>query len=151
MRVLLQRVSWSNVKVEEEEVGAIGEGLLALVGISSEDTEEDMRVMIQKMVHLRIFEDQEGKMNRSVLDVGGSILLVSQFTLYGDCRKGRRPSFGKAMAPELAEPMFDAFVEHTRTYDVHVETGKFRAMMDVSLCNQGPVTLYLETRNGKFI
>lgn len=151
MRTLVQRVSWARVEVDGEEVGVIEEGILGLVGLGVGDSVVDMRTMAQKLVHLRIFEDEAGKMNRSVLDIGGKVLLVSQFTLYGDCRKGRRPSFGSAMPPGEAEEMFDGFVEEVRSHGVEVETGRFRTEMAVSLCNDGPVTIWLETREGKMV
>lgn len=151
MRVLLQRVTRADVKVAGEEVGRIGSGLLALVGIGPEDDEADLALLARKVVHLRIFEDEDGKMNRSVLDVGGGILAVSQFTLYGDCRKGRRPSFVGARAPEEATLLFDRFVALLRGHDVVVEEGQFGAMMEVSLCNDGPVTIWLESRAGTLV
>lgn len=145
MRIVLQRVKEASVTVEEQVVGAIDHGLLLLVGLTESDTDEDLRYLADKVVHLRIFEDEEGKMNRSLLDVGGSILSVSQFTLYGDARKGRRPNFMKAAKPDLALPLYEKFNEMLRGYGVKVETGVFGAFMKVALINDGPVTLILES------
>jgi len=146
MKVVLQRVSEAKVTVENETVGAIGKGLLLLVGVGHEDTEQDLAWMADKLAGLRIFEDDAEKMNLSVEDVGGDVLSVSQFTLYGDCRKGRRPNFMGAARPEVAEALYDKFNELLRARGLRVETGKFGAMMDVSLVNDGPVTLILESR-----
>jgi len=146
MKVVLQRVSGAKVTVGNEVVGAIGKGLLLLVGVGHEDTEQDLAWMADKLAGLRIFEDDAGKMNLSVEDVGGDVLSVSQFTLYGDCRKGRRPNFMGAAKPEVAEALYDKFNELLRARGLRVETGKFGAMMDVSLVNDGPVTLILESR-----
>lgn len=145
MRVVVQRSKEASVSVEGEIVGAIDRGLVLLVGVTHEDALEDVHWMADKLAGLRIFEDDAGKMNHSVLDVGGSILSVSQFTLYGDCRKGRRPNFMAAARPEQAEPLYDAFNEALRGLGLKVETGRFGAMMDVTLCNDGPVTLILES------
>ncbi len=145
MRVCIQRVSQAKVVVAEETVGEIGTGLLVLLGVSADDTEKELSWLVQKVVHLRIFEDDEGKMNRSLIDVGAAMLVVSQFTLYGDCRKGRRPSFVAAAPPEKAEPMIDRFVELARGQGVTVETGRFRADMQVTLTNDGPVTIWIDT------
>ena len=146
MKVVLQRVSDAKVTVGNEVVGAIGKGLLLLVGVGQEDTEQDLAWMADKLAGLRIFEDDAGKMNLSVEDVGGDVLSVSQFTLYGDCRKGRRPNFMGAARPETAEALYGKFNELLRARGLRVETGKFGAMMDVSLVNDGPVTLILESR-----
>jgi D-tyrosyl-tRNA(Tyr) deacylase len=143
---VLQRVKEAKVTVEGQVTGAIGHGHLLLVGFTHGDTEEDLRYLAEKVVNLRVFEDEQGKMNRSLLDVGGAILSVSQFTLYGDCRKGRRPNFMEAARPEEALRMYDRFNELLREYGVQVETGVFGAMMEVSLVNDGPVTLMLESR-----
>ncbi len=145
MRMLLQRVSSASVRVAGEIVGEIEQGLLVLVGLGHRDQEEIGRALLQKVLQLRIFEDEAGKMNRSLLDVGGGLLLVSQFTLYADCRKGRRPSFGEAMPPDEARALFSRLVDIARQYEgLRVETGIFGAEMSVSLCNEGPVTILLE-------
>ena len=146
MRAILQRVKEANVDVEGEIVGRIGQGLLVLLGAGKGDTDEDAEYLVEKILGLRIFEDSAGKMNLSVTDTGGEVLVVSQFTLYGDCRKGRRPSFDKAAPPELAEELYELFVEKVRERGVKTETGRFRAMMDVHLVNWGPVTLMLDSR-----
>ena len=146
MRAVIQRVKEARVEVEGEVVGRIGEGMLVLLGAGKDDTEEDARYLADKAIALRIFEDTEGKMNLSVIDTGGQVLVVSQFTLYGDCRKGRRPSFDKAAPPELAEELYELFVREIRERGVKVETGRFRAMMDVHLINRGPVTLMLDSK-----
>jgi D-tyrosyl-tRNA(Tyr) deacylase len=145
VRAVVQRVSGASVSVEGRVVGEIGRGLLVLVGIGKGDGTEQMRWMCDKIAKLRIFYDDEGKMNRSLLDVGGGILLVSQFTLYGDTRKGTRPGFDAAAPPGVAEPLYDEMVRHLRaTLPVPIETGRFGADMAVSLVNDGPVTLLLE-------
>lgn len=146
MRVVLQRVSEARVSVDGRVVGEIAKGLLLLVGIGHEDTEADLTWMADKLAGLRIFEDEAGKMNLSVLDVGGAVLSVSQFTLFGDCRKGRRPSFTGAARPETAEAMYERFNALLRERGLTVETGRFGAMMDVSLVNDGPVTLVVDSR-----
>lgn len=146
MRAVVQRVEEASVEVDGETVGAMGMGLLALVGVGTDDGAHDAREMARKLVHLRIFEDDEGLMNRSLLDVGGTLGVVSQFTLFGDCRKGRRPSFGQAAGPEVAEPLVDAVVVAAEALGVSVVTGRFRTTMRVSLVNQGPVTLLLDTQ-----
>jgi len=146
MKAVIQRVREASVAVAGERVGAIGPGLVVLVGIGREDTVRDIDWMVDKIVNLRIFEIEEGRLDKSLLDTGGSLLLVSQFTLYGDCRKGRRPSFSDAMRPEEARDAFDLFVEKTRKIVGHVETGVFQASMDLSLVNVGPVTIILDSR-----
>ncbi|MEW6143900.1 MAG: D-aminoacyl-tRNA deacylase [Thermodesulfobacteriota bacterium] len=146
MRAIVQRVKEARVEVEGETVGRIGEGVLVLLGAGKDDTEEDAEYLAEKILGLRIFEDSEGKMNLSVTDTGGSVLVVSQFTLYGDCRKGRRPSFDKAAAPEVAERLYELFVDKLRERGAKVETGRFRAMMEVHLVNWGPVTLMLDSK-----
>ena len=133
------------MNVEGTESVRIGRGLLILLGVRSGDTGEDAGFLADKCAHLRIFEDEQGKMNRSLLDVGGEALVVSQFTLYGDTRKGRRPSFVNAADPEVAQRHYESFVEGLRRLDVPVKTGTFRARMEVELCNDGPVTLMLES------
>ncbi|EST56529.1 D-tyrosyl-tRNA(Tyr) deacylase [Brevibacillus panacihumi W25] len=145
MRVVVQRTREASVTVAGEVVGQIEHGLLLLVGITHEDSEKDVEFVADKVAHLRIFEDEAGKMNHSVLDTGGQILSVSQFTLYGDCRKGRRPNFMSAARPEQAEPLYELFNNKLREKGLHVETGRFGAMMDVRLLNDGPVTLIVES------
>jgi len=145
VRVCLQRVSEASVHVGGEEVGKIEQGVLVLVGIGQEDTSREVKQLVDKIVNLRIFVDEQQKMNLSLLDVGGQVLVISQFTLWGDCRKGRRPSFVEAAAPELAEPLYEEFVEEVRSRGVTTETGRFGAMMQVSLVNDGPVTLVIES------
>ena len=145
MRIIVQRSKEASVTVEEKVIGKIEQGFVLLVGVTHDDREEDAAYLADKIVHLRIFEDENGKMNRSLLDVGGSILSVSQFTLYGDCRKGRRPNFMAAAKPEYALSIYQYFNEQLKHKGVHVETGEFGAMMNVSLNNDGPVTLILES------
>lgn len=145
MRAVVQRVKRASVTVDDEVTGAIGEGILLLLGAGEGDTDEDLNWMLDKVVNLRIFRDDDGKMNLSLLDVGGELLVVSQFTLYGDCRKGRRPSFVRALQPEAAEAMVDEFVDRARARGLTVGTGRFGAMMDVELLNDGPVTLLLDS------
>jgi D-tyrosyl-tRNA(Tyr) deacylase len=144
MRVVLQRVSRARVTVEGRLTGEIGPGLLLLTGFTDGDAEDAIAWMADKVVGLRIFRDDEGKMNRSVQEVGGGLLVVSQFTLYGDARKGRRPSFIDAARPEIAIPLYERFVALLRATGLPVGTGEFGAMMDVELVNDGPVTLILE-------
>ncbi|GIQ64069.1 D-aminoacyl-tRNA deacylase [Paenibacillus cisolokensis] len=146
MRVVVQRSGAASVEINGDMVGSIESGLTLLVGFTHDDTEEDVRWMADKVAGLRVFEDAEGKMNLSVSDVGGSILSVSQFTLYGDCRKGRRPNFMAAARPEQAERLYEAFNERLRGLGLTVETGRFGAMMNVSLVNSGPVTLLLDSK-----
>ena len=145
MRVVVQRTREASVTVAGEVVGQIEHGLLLLVGITHEDSEKDVEFVADKVAHLRIFEDEAGKMNHSVLDTRGQILSVSQFTLYGDCRKGRRPNFMSAARPDQAEPLYELFNSKLREKGLQVETGRFGAMMDVRLLNDGPVTLIVET------
>ncbi|MEQ9503782.1 MAG: D-aminoacyl-tRNA deacylase [Deltaproteobacteria bacterium] len=144
MRVLVQRVAYARVKVEEETVGEIGPGLLLLVGIKDGDTDEDLAWMAKKCASLRIFTDADGKMNDSVVDTGGGVLVVSQFTLYGNAKKGNRPSFVEAGAPEFAEGACARFVEMLKGYVPDVQTGRFAADMKVELLNDGPVTIWVE-------
>lgn len=146
MRACVQRVSHASVTVAGETVGSIARGLLVLLGITGDDTDRDVQYMAEKTVNLRIFEDDEGKMNRSLAETGGQMLVVSQFTLLGDCRKGRRPSFVHAAEPELAEHLYQEFVAAVRAAGITVATGRFRAQMDVALVNAGPVTILLDSR-----
>ena len=145
MRCVIQRVTQASVTVGEELVGKIGRGYMILIGVSSEDTDKDLRYMAEKVPNLRIFEDEAGKMNLSIKDVGGEILAVSQFTLYGDARGGRRPSFSTAARPEQANALYEQLVEAWRAQGIHVETGRFRAEMQVSLVNDGPVTMLMDS------
>ena len=146
MRVVVQRVRRARVTVGDEVVGEIGQGLLVLLGVTHDDTIDDARWLAEKTIGLRIFADAEGKMNRSVVDVGGGVLVVSQFTLYGDCRKGRRPSFIDAAPQETAIPLYEALVNAVRALGVPTATGRFQAMMDVELVNDGPVTLIVDSK-----
>jgi D-tyrosyl-tRNA(Tyr) deacylase len=146
MRAVVQRVRWARVKVEDEVVGEINGGLLVLLGAGKGDLEQDAEYLANKVTNLRIFEDDDQNMNRSLLDEGGSMLVVSQFTLYGDCRKGRRPSFVAALEPGEAERLCELFVARCASQGVKVETGRFRAMMDVELCNAGPVTMLVDSQ-----
>jgi D-tyrosyl-tRNA(Tyr) deacylase len=148
MKVVVQRVSEARVTVRSDVVGEIGAGLMLLVGVGQDDGESDLIWMADKLAGLRIFEDDAGKMNLSVEDIQGAVLSVSQFTLYGDCRKGKRPNFMAAAKPELAESLYGQFNERLRARGLKVETGRFGAMMEVSLVNDGPVTLILDSRNG---
>lgn len=151
MKIVVQRVSGASVRVYGKTVGAIDTGLLLLIGIAADDTELDVEFAAEKCVNLRIFQDEHGKMNRSLLDEQGKILAISQFTLLGNTRKGRRPSFIEAAPPEMGEELYNLFVEKLKSFNVPVECGIFGAMMDVELINQGPVTLIVETKNGKLI
>ena len=144
MRAVVQRVKQSSVVVADKTIAQIDQGLLVLLGVGRDDEETKAEWLAAKIAHLRIFEDETGKLNRSLLDTGGQMLVVSQFTLYGDCRKGRRPSFIQAAAPDKATELYLYFVEQVRAMGIPVQTGQFRAMMEVSLVNQGPVTLILE-------
>jgi len=145
---VVQRVRHARVEVDGEEVSSMGEGLLALVGVGREDTDADAAGLARKLVHLRIFADAEGRMNRSLLETGGTLGVVSQFTLYGDARQGRRPSYTAAAPPEPARALVDAVVAEARSLGAPVVTGRFQAMMEVSLLNDGPVTLLLDTQGG---
>lgn len=151
MKALIQRVDHASVSVEGEVIGRIGEGLLALVGAGRADTSADPVALARKVVGLRIFPDEDGRFNRSLIDVGGAILVVSQFTLYADVRRGRRPSFTEAARPEQAEQLVEEFVEAVRDQGVEVATGRFGAMMEVNLRNNGPFTLMVETTAGRVV
>jgi len=148
MRAVVQRVSRAQVAANGEIAGEIGLGLLVLLGVRQEDTEADATYLAEKIAGLRIFEDDEGKMNRSAQEVGGSVLAVSQFTLYGDVRRGKRPSFDGAAPPEQARELYEFFVEQIRAAGLCCETGRFQAMMQVELVNEGPVTILLDSRKG---
>ena len=146
MRAVIQRVTRAEVTVNGLQTGNISEGLMVLVGIHRDDNERDVTWMADKLVQLRIFEDQDGQMNRSLLDSGGEMLIVSQFTLLGDCRKGRRPSWSSAAPPDLANTLYLQLVQAVKTYGVSTATGEFQSMMDVSLVNNGPVTLLIDSQ-----
>jgi D-aminoacyl-tRNA deacylase len=146
MRAVLQRVTRAQVRVEGETVGEIGRGLVVLLGVARDDSEEDARYLVEKTVGLRVFDDEEGRMNLSVVETGGGLLVVSQFTLYGDVRRGRRPSWVEAAPPEVAERLYEFFVAESRQKVARVETGSFRRMMEVELVNDGPVTVLLDSR-----
>jgi D-aminoacyl-tRNA deacylase len=145
MRAVLQRVSRAQVAIAGEVIGGVGPGLLVLLGVAPSDSLAQAEWLADKVVGLRVFGDEAGKMNRSVAEVGGGVLVVSQFTLFGDCRKGRRPSFLGAAGPEIAVPLYEAFVQAVRALGVPVQTGRFGADMQVELVNDGPVTLVLDT------
>jgi D-tyrosyl-tRNA(Tyr) deacylase len=145
MRACIQRVVEARVTVDDTLVGRIGKGFVVLLGVAVGDGEEEVSWLAEKIVGLRVFEDDQGKMNRSLAEVGGAMLVVSQFTLYGDCRRGRRPSFTEAAPPELAERLYEAFVARVRAAGIEVATGRFREHMQVSLANDGPVTLWIDT------
>lgn len=151
MKVVIQRTTGAHVKVDDEIVGEINDGLVVLVGVAEGDTEQDIETLANKIINLRIFEDDEGKMNRSLLDIGGSVLSISQFTLYANVRKGNRPSFTDAAQPNIALELYDLFNEKLKERDVHVETGQFGEMMDVQLHNDGPVTIIIESIDGKIV
>mgnify|MGYP000929363136 CR=1 FL=1 len=146
MKIVLQRVKEASVTVSGQTVGRIGHGLLVFLAIAKDDTVADIDYFVKKLVELRIFEDAQGKMNCSIVEAGGEFLVVSQFTLLGDCEKGRRPSFDKAADPQKGEEFYHAFVEALRVSGQKVQTGQFRAMMDVALVNDGPVTFILESK-----
>jgi D-aminoacyl-tRNA deacylase len=146
MRAVLQRVTSARVVVDGETVGEIKSGLVILLGIAHDDSEQDVKYLVEKIVRLRVFDDADGRMNLSIRETGGALLVVSQFTLYGDVRRGRRPSWSEAAQPEVAEPLYDVFVTEARRSVEQVETGNFRAMMQVELVNDGPVTILLDSR-----
>ena len=145
MRAVIQRVSRASVRVDGIIQGDISHGILVLLGIRAGDAITDLQWLAEKIVNLRIFEDQQGKMNRSLADIDGEMLIISQFTLYGDCRKGRRPGFSSAAPPEIAEPLYQQFIEEVKNRQVRVATGIFQATMEVELVNDGPVTLLLDS------
>jgi D-tyrosyl-tRNA(Tyr) deacylase len=145
MRAVLQRVSRASVRVSGSTRGEIGRGLVVLLGVRSDDSTTDLQWLSEKIVNLRIFEDLDGKMNRSLADIDGEMLIISQFTLYGDCRKGRRPGFSTAAPPETAEPMYERFIQDVKDKQIRVATGIFGATMEVELVNDGPVTLLLDS------
>jgi D-tyrosyl-tRNA(Tyr) deacylase len=145
MRVVIQRVSSARVVVDREVIGAIEQGLLVLLGITHSDTENEARWLAEKIAGLRIFQDDESKMNRDVAEVAGKVLVVSQFTLYGECQKGRRPSFIDAARPEQAEPLYESFINALKAVGIRTATGRFGAMMQVELVNDGPVTIIIDT------
>ena len=146
MRAVVQRVSRASVTVENETVGEIGKGLVILLGVGSNDTQIDVEYLVEKIVALRVFDDKDGRMNLSVKDIEGALLVVSQFTLYGDVRRGLRPSWSDAAAPEIAEPLYESFVLSVKKNVAHVTTGSFRRMMQLELVNDGPVTILLDSR-----
>ncbi|MFA1820517.1 D-aminoacyl-tRNA deacylase [Virgibacillus oceani] len=147
MKAVIQRVKDASVSVHGEKVGEIDHGLTVLLGVTHEDTLEDAKYLVNKIIHLRIFEDENNKMNRSLIDVGGSVLSISQFTLYGDTKKGRRPSFTKAAKPDEALSYYEKFNQLMKEQGLHVETGSFGEMMDVQLTNSGPVTLIIDSKD----
>ena len=148
MRAVIQRVSSARVIIEEKEYSRIGNGLLVLLGVEKEDTAQDAEMLARRIVELRIFEDDAGKMNRAIAEVGGQILAVSQFTLLGDCRRGRRPSFDPAAPPDVARSLYEKFVSEIGGLGIPVSTGVFQAMMQVELVNDGPVTILLDSEKG---
>lgn len=145
MRAVLQRAKNASVRIQQKTTGKINKGMVVLLGIHATDTSKELHWMVDKIIHLRIFEDENGKMNRSLTDIGGEVLIVSQFTLYGDCRKGRRPGYSAAAPPQIAEPLYLQFVEEMRKSQLYVATGTFQAEMEVELINDGPVTLLLDS------
>lgn len=146
MRAVVQRVTRAKVTVEDETVGEIGKGLVILLGVASDDTQDDVDYLAEKIAALRVFDDKDGRMNLSVKDAGGALLVVSQFTLYGDVRRGLRPSWSDAAAPEIAEPLYESFVLSVKKNLAHVATGSFRRMMQLELVNDGPVTILVDSR-----
>jgi D-tyrosyl-tRNA(Tyr) deacylase len=146
MRAVLQRVTRACVRVNDDVTGEIDSGLVVLLGVAGDDTESDIKYLVEKIAAIRIFDDADGRMNLSVREVNGALLVVSQFTLYGDARRGRRPSWSEAAAPEVAEPLYASFVREARLSVERVETGSFRSMMQLELVNDGPVTILLDSR-----
>ncbi len=147
MRAVIQRVDRAQVRVEGQSVGQIGRGLLVLLGVGQGDTQKEADFLLEKVIHLRIFEDPAGKMNLSLLDTNGAMMLISQFTLYADCRKGRRPSFTEAAPPETARALYEYFLEKANLTGLRISSGVFQAMMEVELVNSGPVTIVLDSSN----
>ena len=145
MRAVIQRVNQASVQINGITTGKIGPGLVVLLGIRADDTSKDLQWLADKIVHLRIFDDKKGKMNISLADIGGEMLIISQFTLYGDCRKGRRPGYSNSAPPEIAEPLYQQFIKEVKNHRITVATGNFRASMEVALVNDGPVTLLLDS------
>jgi len=145
MRAVIQRVSSASVRIDKKITGQIGHGLVVLVGIHTDDTNRDLQWLADKIINLRIFNDEQGKMNISLADMGGEMLIISQFTLYGDCRKGRRPGYSNGAPPEIAEPLYLKFVEEVKNHRINVATGTFQTAMEVELVNDGPVTLMLDS------
>ena len=151
MRAIVQRVSKSSLQIDNKPYSSIEKGFLVLFGVTNGDTIEDAKVMADKISKLRVFEDNEGKMNLSLLDVGGELHIVSQFTLYADCHHGNRPSFIEAARPEIAISIYEKFIDYCKETGIHVETGEFGADMKINLINDGPVTIFLEVKNGKVL
>jgi D-tyrosyl-tRNA(Tyr) deacylase len=149
MRIVIQRVKRAEVRVKGEVIGKISKGLLILLGIAQEDSEDDVKILVDKIINLRIFSDEEGKMNLSIKEINGEILVVSQFTLYADCRRGRRPDFTKAAEKEKAFYLYKKFIEYMKTYIDKVQEGEFQAHMEVELINDGPVTIIIDTEDLK--
>jgi D-tyrosyl-tRNA(Tyr) deacylase len=145
MRAVVQRVTHAKVSVDNKIIGKIGKGLVVLLGIGTDETEKDITYLADKIMNLRVFEDENGKMNISLKDIGGELLIISQFTLYGDCRRGNRPSYSKAAPPEEAERIYNKFIEYCKQQDIRVETGKFQAEMLVEIHNDGPVTIMIDS------
>ena len=146
MRAVVQRVSSSSVTVDDNVIGSVNKGLMVLLGVTHDDSDSDIDYMVDKILNLRIFEDEEDKMNLSLLDVKGELLVISQFTLFGDCRKGRRPNFMEAARPEVATDVYEKFVSKAKGYNLKVETGKFAAHMIVDIVNDGPVTIIIDSK-----
>lgn len=146
MRAVVQRVNSASVKIDEKKEAEINKGLLVLLGICDEDNQDDIKYLVDKIMNLRIFEDENEKMNLSLLDINGELLVVSQFTLYGDCRKGRRPNFMKAAKPSISEKLYEEFLSASSNYDIRIDSGKFGAHMKVDLTNDGPVTILIDSK-----